>query len=64
MANLNCGATTQHMTMWKQWCDALGDPRLPDQGKDEHNALSDARWNKFAYDFLVGYSLPIRIRER
>ncbi len=48
----------------KQWCDALGDPRLPEQGKDEHNALSDARWNKFAYDFLVGYSLPIRIRER
>jgi hypothetical protein len=48
----------------KQWCDALDNPTLPEQGKDEHNALADAHWNKFAYDFLVGYSLPIRIRER
>lgn len=42
--------------MWthdiKQWCDALGDPRLPEQDKGEHNALSDAKWNKTAWEFL------------
>src|SRR6266571_3403159 len=36
----------------KQWCDALGNPPLPEQGKGEHNALADARWNKQAWDFL------------
>ncbi len=36
----------------KQWCDQLGNPRLPEQGKDEHHALADARWNKLAWDFL------------
>lgn len=39
----------------KQWCDALGNPKLPEQGKDEHNALSDARWNMQAWEFLKGY---------
>lgn len=38
----------------KQWCDALGNPRLPEQGKGEHNSLLDARWNKQVYDFLYG----------
>lgn len=38
----------------KQRCVALGDPRLPQQGKDEHNALSDARWNKKAWLYLNG----------
>ncbi len=38
----------------KQWCDALGNPRLPEQGKGEHNALADARWNKVAWEFLAG----------
>src|SRR5258708_4137292 len=33
----------------KQWCDALGNPNLPEQGKGEHNALADARWNKIAW---------------
>ena len=28
-------------------------PKLPEQGKDEHNALADAKWNKLAYDFLA-----------
>jgi 3' exoribonuclease, RNase T-like len=37
----------------KQLCDSLGNPRLPEQGKGEHNALADARWNKRAYDFLM-----------
>jgi hypothetical protein len=47
----------------KQWCVQLGDPRLPEQGKGEHNALSDARWNKQAYDFLKDYEInlePVR----
>lgn len=36
----------------KQLCDMLGNPPLPEQGEDEHNALADARWNKEAFDFL------------
>src|SRR5215207_5628685 len=36
----------------KQWCDQLGNPSLPEQGKDEHHALADARWNKRAWEFL------------
>lgn len=36
----------------KQWCDELGNPNLPEQGKGEHNALADARWNKQAWEFL------------
>ncbi len=38
----------------KQLCDSLGNPRLPEQGKDEHNALQDARWVREAYHFLMG----------
>lgn len=38
----------------KQLCDELGNPELPKQGKGEHNALADARWNKVAFDFLQG----------
>ena len=37
----------------KQWVDMLGYPNLPEQGRDEHNALSDARWNKLAWEFLA-----------
>lgn len=37
----------------KQLCDSLGNPELPAQGKGEHHALADARWNKLAYDFLM-----------
>lgn len=37
----------------KQWCDFQGDPKLPEQGKGEHNALADARWNKTVYEFLA-----------
>ena len=36
----------------KQECDRLGNPALPEQGKGEHNALADARWNKLAWEFL------------
>lgn len=38
----------------KQWCDDLGNPKLPEQGKGEHHALADARWNKQAWEFLKG----------
>jgi len=40
----------------KQLCDLLGNPKLPDQGKGEHNALDDAKWNKKAYEFLINYA--------
>lgn len=40
----------------KQFCDMTGNPQLPKQGKGEHNALSDARWNKRVWDFLHGTS--------
>jgi len=39
----------------KQFADMLGGPRLPEQGKDEHHALADARWNRQAWDFLREY---------
>jgi hypothetical protein len=37
----------------KQLCDDKGNPELPAQGKGEHNALADARWNKTAWEFLT-----------
>jgi hypothetical protein len=40
----------------KQWADMLGNPKLPAEGKDEHNALADAHWNKRAWDFLNSYA--------
>lgn len=39
----------------KQWCDTLGNPKLPEQGKGEHNALADARWNRIAWQYLNDY---------
>lgn len=36
----------------KQWCDQLGNPKLPEQEKGEHIALEDAKWNKLAWEFL------------
>ena len=43
----------------KQECDRLGNPKLPPQGKGEHNALDDARWNKKAWEFLQNYSTEV-----
>lgn len=37
----------------KQLCDSLGNPRLPEQGKGEHHALADARWNRKAHEYLL-----------
>ena len=39
----------------KQWCDSLGNPRLPKQETQEHHALNDALWTKQAYEFLENY---------
>lgn len=39
----------------KQWCDMLGNPKLPEQGKGEHHALADARWNKQAWELLADF---------
>lgn len=39
----------------KQLCDSLGNPKLPVQGKGEHHAIADARWNRKAYEFLNSY---------
>jgi hypothetical protein len=40
----------------RQFAHHLGNPELPNQGKDEHNALDDARWNKAAHEYLVHYA--------
>lgn len=40
----------------KQWCDQLGNPRLPQQENGEHHALADARWNREAWRFLTDFS--------
>jgi hypothetical protein len=36
----------------KQQAYLLGDATLPEQGKGEHHALADARWNKLAWESL------------
>lgn len=42
----------------KQWCDMLGNPKLPKQNSTEHNALADARWNKSIYEYLLTMPVP------
>ena len=37
----------------KQLAVMKGNPKLPEQDTVEHHALSDAGWNKQAYDFLM-----------
>lgn len=39
----------------KQWCDQLGNPKLPEQAEGEHNALADARHNKLMWEFLKDF---------
>ncbi len=58
------GTMMQLPTAWpnytcdiKQWCDQLGNPRLPEQGKNEHHALADARWNRQAWEYLYSISM-------
>jgi hypothetical protein len=45
----------------KQWVGMLGNPKLPEQGKGEHNALEDARWNRTAWEFLNAYNQPASV---
>ncbi len=42
----------------KQTCDELGNPLLPPQASQKHNALHDARWNKQVWEFLCGLPIP------
>lgn len=42
----------------KQWCDELGNPKLPAQDEDEHHALADAHWNQHAWRFLSQLGSP------
>lgn len=37
----------------KQFCDGLGNPRLPKATDTVHHALNDARWARDAYTFLT-----------
>lgn len=39
----------------KQECDRIGNPKLPSQGKGEHNAIADARWTRDAWRFLQDF---------
>jgi hypothetical protein len=39
----------------KQLAVLVGNPKLPEQGRGEHHALADARWNKVAYEFVREY---------
>jgi hypothetical protein len=38
----------------KQLCDSMGNPQLPIQTSQEHNALADAEWTREAWLFLKG----------
>lgn len=38
----------------KQFCDDLGNPKLPEQKSIEHHALSDAKWTREAWLSLKG----------
>jgi hypothetical protein len=35
-----------------EWCDQLGNPKLPSQYSNQHHALNDAAWTKKAWEFL------------
>ena len=43
----------------KQEAYRLGCPQLPAVGKDEHDALADARWNRLAWEFLRAEELTV-----
>jgi len=44
----------------KQLAVMCGNPKLPEQGKGEHNALDDAKWNQKAYKFLTE-NYPLKV---
>lgn len=45
----------------KQLCDDIGNPPLPEQGKGEHHALADARWNKTTWKWLIEQCMILRL---
>lgn len=47
----------------KQWCDDLGNPKLPKQTTPEHHALNDALWTRQAWEFLRDRKRNSDIRE-
>lgn len=47
-----------------QECKRLGNPALPPQGKGEHHALLDARWNAKAHAFLKNLEWEQQAAER
>lgn len=47
----------------KQFCLSLGNPRLPPQeGKDKHDAMCDARWNFESFKFLANFEGQLNAR--
>lgn len=44
----------------KQLAVSLGNPRLPEQDKGQHNALADAHWNVKAHQFLMEHQRGYR----
>ncbi len=44
----------------KQRCVSLGNPKLPKQTTQEHNALADARHNQAMYKFLDAHEMLLR----
>lgn len=48
----------------KQWCDMLGNPKLPKQVGVEHNALADAWWAKTAWVHLAALSAANHASEK
>lgn len=45
----------------KQLAKSLGNPKLLEQGKGEHDAFQDACWNKLAYNFLMGLRPSVEV---
>ncbi|MDJ0594419.1 MAG: 3'-5' exoribonuclease [Pleurocapsa sp. MO_226.B13] len=39
----------------KQECDRYGNPRLPKQKHGKHNAVEDAKWNRYIYHYLQNF---------
>lgn len=46
----------------KQLCDDVGNPRLPEQDGDEHHALTDAKWTRKAWEFLMRNDIANRLQ--
>lgn len=45
----------------KQLCMSIGNPKLPEQPNNEHNALADAEWCKEAYYYIMQYNNTFKV---